>query len=144
MTTMTTNDFGLKSASAVKQSTKARALILGAAKIGKTVALAGTAPKPLVLLADGQSATKGALEIYGDRFFVQPFVTVAEIRAGMALAKKAAAAGAIESIIVDSLTVLAWRVLDELESGPKKLEGFELWGEYRNYLEKTVIDLFAL
>jgi hypothetical protein len=135
---------GVTTAGQTKQSAKARILLLGASKIGKTTALAGTAPKPLVFNSDGGSATKPALQIYGDRFLVVPAETKAELRAAMKAAKALVASGDVETIIWDSLTIFAMKILRELEFGAAKLEGFDLWREFRNVLENNVLELFGL
>jgi hypothetical protein len=122
----------------------ARALILGPSKTGKSTALA-TAPKPLFLNADGVSSLKGALGVHpGVVLGELPFRTRADVQKGMKQTKDAVKAGLVESVIFDSLTVFAWRLLEELEHGSAKLEGFDLWREYRRYLEKTVLDLCEL
>ena len=105
---------GFITAAEVADSAWARCLILGPGKTGKTTAIATTCGGPLAILnADGDSATKYARKCGADfhQFDVANRIT---LQRGVSAAIKAAKAGHVRFILLDSLSLLADRLLDEL------------------------------
>jgi hypothetical protein len=104
----------------------ARILMLGQPKIGKTTALLTSAPRPLIINCDAEDATKYANR-NGAKYLQLDAYDRKTWKAAVQRAKKLAAEGVIKSIIVDSLTMLADNLLNEISV---TLEGFDLWNEF--------------
>lgn len=127
----------------IKGSAFARILLVGPPKSGKTVACM-TAPKPLLINCDGPNAALSAANYSGaapntpilDAFSIQSW------KAAVSSAKKAVAAGAVKTVIVDTVTLLADNVLDELKA--KKFDGFLLWNEFDTAIRIQLKQLLAL
>ncbi len=104
----------------------ARILVLGPPKVGKTTAVLGTAPAPLVINCDGASATKGAKEVAGASFLQIEAYNRKQWSAALAAAKTLVAAGKVRTIIVDTITILADNIVDD---AGVTLQGFDLWND---------------
>jgi len=118
--------FQTYSAKDAKDDAFARVLLLGPPKLGKTTSLVTTAPRPLVLNCDGDSALKFPADA-GAEFEAGDVLNAADYLAACKYAVARAATGEIESIILDSVSVLVDNLTAELES--KGLSGREMWGE---------------
>jgi hypothetical protein len=88
------------------------------------------APRPLIINCDGQSATKGPKEL-GASFLVAEATTRATWRKACATALTLADQGKIGTIIVDTMTLLADNLLDEISV---TLDGFERYTELAKQL----------
>lgn len=110
----------------------ARVLLLGPAKAGKTTAIAGTAPQPLVINCDGIGATKGAKHVYDSTFDVVDAFTRAGLKQAVTTAEKMVAAGITKTVVLDTATLLADSLLDEISV---TLTGWDKWDE----LESCII-----
>lgn len=120
----------------------ARILLLGPAKAGKTTAIAGTAPLPLVINCDGQSATKGARNVHPEqRFNVIEATSRSTLKHALSVAEKLVAAGAAKTIVLDTITLLADNLLDECSV---TLDGYDLWNEMADQLVGCVKRLSKL
>lgn len=134
---------GAYTAGEIKETAFARVLLVGPPKAGKTTALL-TAPKPFVINCDGQNAMLGAVYHSGAEDSV-PILDVYSIqtwKSAVQAAKKVVAAGACKTIIVDTITLLADNVLDELKA--KKFDGFTLWNEFDSVMRIQLKQLLAL
>lgn len=111
---------GIVTGSKAQQSSHARVLLMGQAKTaGKTTTLALTAPKPLIINCDGGSSTKGAVSLgAGDRFLVVAVNSEADLTKAIRAAEQAVKAGAVETVILDTITLLSSTLLRELEGRP--------------------------
>jgi hypothetical protein len=108
----------------------ARVLLLGPAKAGKTTAIVGTAPQPLVINCDGIGATKGAKNVYENSTFdVVDAHTRAGLKQACVVAEKLVAAGHTKTIVLDTVTLLADSLLDEITV---TLSGWDVWTELEN------------
>lgn len=133
---------GVMSESEAQENAFGRILLLGPAKAGKTTCIAGTAPLPLVINCDGQSATKSArLTFPEQRFNVVEATNRRSLANALSAAEKLVAAGAAKSVILDTLTLLADNLLDELSV---TLEGYDLWNEMADQLVGAVKRLCKL
>ncbi len=103
----------------------ARVLLVGPAKQGKTTAVARTAPKPLIINCDGANATKGAAS-HGAAFKAINVTNRPSWQKAQTTAKALVDAGEVETVVVDTITLLADNLLDDISL---TLEGFEKWGE---------------
>jgi hypothetical protein len=119
----------------------ARVLLLGPAKAGKTTCVAGTAPKPLVLNCDGQSATKGARNIYDNPFDVVDVSSRKSLEHACSAAEKMVGAGLTRTIILDTATLLADSLLDEISV---TLTGWDVWTELNSCVIRAVKRLMRL
>lgn len=127
----------------IKETAFARVLLVGPPKAGKTTSLL-TAPKPLLINCDGPNAAKGAAHHSGcandvpilDAFSIQSW------KLAVSNARKAVAAGAVKTVIVDTVTLLADNILDELKA--KKFEGFLLWNEFDSVIRIQLKQLLSL
>lgn len=120
----------------------ARLLILGAPKIGKTTAVVSTAPAPLIINCDGMSATKYAAK-QGAKFsgFDVTGSRASWLKA-QGIAKKAVEADVARTIVVDTMTLLADDIRDELMV--QGFSGFELYGELASSLLGGMKRLYKL
>lgn len=134
-------DLGCYTAAEIAESAKARVLLVGPPKAGKTSALC-TAPKPLLINCDGPNAAKGAANIVQQDFSVIDVSSIATWKKAVDIACKAVAAKAVESIIVDTLTLLADNVLDQLKI--QGFVGFDTWNEMDLVIRGTLKRLLAL
>lgn len=132
-------ELGLSDQDTAAENAFARVLVLGPAKAGKTTCLASTAPRPFVINCDGQSATKGPKEL-GASFIVADATTRASWRKSCQLAVKLANDGKIGTIIVDTLTLLADNLLDEIAV---TLDGYDRWNELAAQLCKGLKGLMT-
>ncbi len=119
---------------------KARILLTGEPKAGKTVAVLSTAPGPvLVLNCDGPGAPMAARR-HGAKNLKIVDVSSAEIwRRAVTAAITLANQGEVETIVVDTITVLVNQVL-ALEM-TRKFQGYEIW---RNVLDAGIGGLHRL
>lgn len=122
---------GLYDQQSAAEDAYARVMVLGHAKSGKTTCLSLTAPKPMIINCDGLGATKGAAS-EGAQFLGADVTSVATWGQAIIKARKAVDAGLVQTIILDTATLLADTLLDELV---QKFEGYDLWRE----LEKLLV-----
>lgn len=125
------------------ESAFARVLVLGPAKAGKTTCIVGTAPKPLVINCDGQTATKGAREI-GGKFLVidvDPQKPRQSLAAAVDTAAKLVESGDVKTIVLDTVTLLADNLLDQITL---TLTGWDVWSELASVVMKAVKRLLLL
>lgn len=120
---------GVMTQDEVEESAYARVLLLGPAKAGKTTAIAGTAPQPLIINCDGIGATKGAKHIYDSTFDVVDAHNRAGLKNAVSVAEKMAAAGITKTVVLDTVTLLADSLLDEISV---TLTGWDIWTELEN------------
>lgn len=115
-----------------------RILLMGAAKSGKTCACTLTAPKPvLVMNCDGPSALVGAAAL-GAKFRAVDVSGVRQWRDAVRWACDLASDEQVQTIVVDTLTLLADSVVEDLA---RSLKGFDLWGKVKDELMGGVRDL---
>lgn len=134
-------DLGCYTAAEIAESARARVLIVGPPKCGKTAALV-TAPKMLLINCDGPNAAKGAANVVDQEFSVIDVQSIASWKRAVDIAKKAVAAKVVESIAVDTLTLLADNVLDQLKT--QGFQGFDLWNELDSVIRGTLKQLLQL
>jgi hypothetical protein len=135
--------FGVMTQDEAKENAFARILLLGPAKAGKTTAIAGTAPKPLVLNCDGLSATKGAKRVHAaSRFDVIDVNSRASLIHGVKAAEAMVAAGHTRTVILDTATLLVDNILDEVTKAG--FEGWDRWDELEKAVMGSVKRLAAL
>lgn len=122
----------------VQSDAWARILLLGAAKTGKSTCVTSTAPAPrLVLNCDGRDALVGAAT-FGGKFTSVQVDSLNSWRKAVRYAVKAAENGEYQTICVDTVTLLADTLLDELKS---QYDGYELWGQLQDELVGGIRDL---
>lgn len=92
----------------------ARILMVGAAKIGKTTCLLETAPKPFLINADGEGATQFAAS-RGANYYSHYARNVAEWDASRKAARQMVAAGLVQTVIVDSFSLLSEKLINDLK-----------------------------
>lgn len=119
----------------------ARVLVMSPPKAGKTTSLVITAPKPLVLNCDGESAIKGPANLGAD-FLTINCLNRKELQQGMAAAKALVKAGQVETVILDTITLLGARTERELVANG--LEKFDLFRELKKVLVNNVEALCRL
>lgn len=122
------------------ESEFARILVLGPAKAGKTTCILATAPSPLCINCDGLSATKGARE-EGGKFLVVDATTRATLKAAVGIAEKLVAAGDVKTVVLDTATLLADNLLDEISV---TLTGWDVWSELSSVVTHAVKRLCRL
>ena len=132
---------GIYTGAEVKTAAKARVLIVAPPKIGKTCALA-TAPKPFIINCDGKDATVGATNIIGPGYMGFDVTTIKTWNAAIEAAKKVVAAGAAESVCIDTLTLLGDNILDQLKARGSK--EFTLWNEFDTEVRLGIKELLKL
>lgn len=115
--------------SELAQSAYARVLLTGDRKVGKSVQIIGTAPRPVAVLnGDGPGAPQ-AVKRYFD--FADGELKILDVtsvdlwKKGCVAAKKMAEDGQIKTIVVDTITLLVNSILAR-EFG-RKFTGFEIW-----------------
>lgn len=118
----------------------ARCLVLGPPKRGKTTAIVTTAPAPFVINCDGDSALKYPAKLRA-KFLADDVATRRGFKAAIVKAEKLVDAGLARTIVVDSITLLADSLLDEITL---TLEGYEIWTELAKALVGGVKRLFTL
>lgn len=124
---------GFHAQDAMLEDTYARILLLGAMKVGKTTAVLSTSPGPVAVLnCDGVGATKYPAT-QGAKFMQIDVRSRATWAKGCASAVKAAKAGQIKTIVVDTVTLLGDEILDELKL--LNFQGFDLWNELADSLK---------
>lgn len=110
----------------VAETAFARILLLGPGKIGKTTALLTTAPGPIAILnCDGDSATKFARK-QGAKYLTCDITSRATWKAARIAVKKAVEAGEVRTVILDSVSILAKTLVEEIsitESDKRALYG---------------------
>lgn len=119
---------GLYSSEEARASRFARILMLGPSKAGKTTSLVKDAPKewkPLIINCDGADGTGGAAAL-GGKFAAIDADSRASWKSAQKKAQQAVAAGVVNAVIVDSLTLLCDNLVDEISL---HYEGFDLWNE---------------
>lgn len=115
----------------LKRSAYARVLVTGIRKSGKTATIASTAPGPVCLLnCDGPGAPIAALQVGAKDLKIADVVSVDTWRRAVDGACKLAEAGKVNTIVVDTFTLLVNNVLT-LEYN-QKLSGYDIW---RNVLD---------
>lgn len=133
-------DMGVLNQDEVVENSFARVLVMGPAKAGKTTSLLATAPAPLHINCDGMSAAKGASALGGKFLSVDAFDT-AGLKRALEIAEKLVAAGNVKTVVLDTVTLLADNLLDQLSV---TRSGFELWGDLAELLVATVKRLCKL
>lgn len=131
----------LYSGQQIKESAYARVLLLGPKQIGKTTALMTTAPKPLSLNCDGWNALKGAARLNPELQAID-VSSEATWRKGCMAARALVEAGLVETVVVDTVTLLADRLVDELKL--RGMKGWDLYGEVSDIVIECVEQLNAL
>lgn len=128
---------------AVADSAFARILLLGAPGTGKTTSILTTAPGPIAHInCDGDSATKEAAR-QGAKYFTLDVGLTGTRKAwqkARTAVEKAVAAGEVKTVVLDSISMLADNLYDEISL---TAEGFDLWNELNSELSKLK-RLFAL
>jgi hypothetical protein len=115
---------GVMTSKQIEDEAYARILLVGAAKIGKTTCLLQTAPRPLIINADGKGATQYAAKSGADYLEI-PARNVAEWDKARAVARQLVAAGEIDTIIVDSYSLLSEKLIEDLlETTADKRQAF--------------------
>lgn len=133
---------GILTQDEVVENAFARVLLLGPAKAGKTTAIAGTAPQPLVLNCDGIGASKGAKNVYPDSTFdVLDCHTRAELKSSISKVEKMVTAGITKTVVLDTVTLLADSLLDEIKL---TLTGWDVWDELESCVMGALKRLCAL
>src|SRR5688572_8736466 len=123
---------GIMSSDEVQAEAFARILIVGAMKVGKTTAVAETAPGPILIgNCDGTAATVFPAS-RGAKFLEMPIKNRASWRKFVDTAVKLANDGKIRTIMVDTITLLADSIAGECES---TLTGFDIWSELEKQLK---------
>lgn len=105
----------------------ARVLMLGPAKLGKTTSIAQDAPRPFIINCDGIGATHGAAK-FGCEFKGIDVESLHEWQAACKLAVQLAEDGEIQTIMVDTVTLLSDTLLAELQV--RGATGHDLWGKF--------------
>ena len=124
----------------LERSAYGRVLVTGIRKSGKTTCLATTAPGPVALInCDGPGAPIAAKRHGAKNLFIADVVSVDSWRRAVDGACKLAEDGKVNSIIVDTFTLLINNVLT-LEF-TEKFSGFEIW---RNVLNDGLRGLHKL
>jgi hypothetical protein len=131
---------GVYTAEEAAKSAFARVLVLGPAKAGKTTCLALTAPKPLIINCDGLDATMGAVN-QGAQFLAVDVVNRATWKKACTTAGTLVAKGHVQSIIIDTLSLLSESLLDDISL---TLDGFDKWNELSSQLLKGLRGLMKL
>jgi hypothetical protein len=138
---------GVVDQNTIAKTTFARVLLLAPSKVGKTTAIAGTAPSPFVINCDeAASALKGATNTYGDKakfmtFSVPAKGVKAKWREAVKVAKELVSKGIVRTVSVDTLLMLQDSLLRELSV---TLDGFDLWREVEKELMGGIKELCAL
>lgn len=122
------------------ESEYARILVLGPAKAGKTTCVVSGAPKPLVINCDGLSATKGARAL-GAKFLVVDANSRTTLKAAVNTSAKLVESGDVQSVILDSASLLADNLLDEISV---TLSGWDVWSELASVVSGAVKKLCTL
>lgn len=104
---------GVMTAAQLQEEAYARVLVVGPAKIGKTSCLLSTLPRPLCINADGKGATQYAAKSGAD-FLEVPARNVAEWDKARAIARQLVAANEIDSIVVDTYSLLSEKLIEDL------------------------------
>lgn len=125
---------GVYDQAAALQDSYARILVVGPPKAGKTTCLATSAPSPLILNCDGHGATRGASNS-GGKFLAIDVQGVAGWKRAVTNAATLVQEGTVRTVIVDTVTLLASELLDELSL---KLDGWDLWGELRDLMRRGI------
>jgi len=130
---------GITTGAEAQKDAYARILVLANYKVGKTTAIATTAPKPLIINCDGLGATTGAQHINSQfedevEFLVKDCNSSMQWAASVEAAYKLAEAGIIKTVAVDTATFLLASLKVEAEN--KKFAGFDLWNEVDSTFSK--------
>lgn len=113
-----------------KANAFARVLLIGPAKAGKTTCVAKTAPKPLIINCDGDTATTGASN-QGAQFQAIDVDGVASWRRAIQTAGKMVEAEVTRTIMVDTVSLLAKALERALK---QRYEGWDVWRHLENEL----------
>ena len=135
---------GVKPKAQVQAEGHARILVLSAPKCGKTTALVGTAPRPLHVNCDGKSASLGAMAVYPGQDFLEYdcFTTVRKsLKALPKVAGELVKAGDVQSIILDSITLLHEKLGNEISV---TLQNYDYWDALADELNGAVEALCRL
>lgn len=132
---------GIYRTKSLKSSGKARVILVGRPKIGKTVALA-SAPDALFLNADGSDAMTPVDTLTSHDPLVFDVRSPKTFEQGIAHAEKLVKAGVVRSVVLDTLTLLADNVLDVLRQ--QGFQGFDLWREFDSVMRGGLKRLTSL
>lgn len=132
----------------IQDTAYARILVLGPPKRGKTTAILQDAPDPYVINCDANDPTDSSAIKYALKCGAQP-VGVSNVtdRASWGKALRIARAGVangegpIRTVLIDSLTLLADNLIDEIG---QHLKGYDKWGELATQLVGGVKAAFSL
>lgn len=113
LTNIDLTKYGAHTSDDVQSSSYARILVLGGMKIGKTTALLTTSPRPGIINCDADDATKFAAKT-GAKFLQWNAYTKSQWAKGVHAASMAVGDGVINTVIVDSMTLLGNNIVDEL------------------------------
>lgn len=116
LTNIDLSKYGAHSSDDIKSSSYARVLVLGGGKIGKTTALLTSAPKAGIINCDADDATKWAADPnHGNAKFLQwNAYTKQQWTKACHSASMAVNDGVIQTVIADSMSLLAQNLVDEL------------------------------
>lgn len=131
---------GLYTADNAAEDAFARIMVLGPAKAGKTTCIALSAPKPLIINCDGLGATHGA-SAEGASFLAVDATSRKSWVSAVGKAKAAVEAGLARTVIVDTVTLLADSLLDEISL---TLTGWDIWAELNQVVLAGVKQLLKL
>lgn len=131
---------GIENQDEARENAFARILVMGPAKSGKTTCVLASAPRAFHINCDGDSATKGAAAL-GGKFLTKKATTRRSLEASLQAAEKLVAVGEVRTVVLDTITLLADNMIDELKG---QFDGFELWGEMANVLVGAVKRLSKL
>lgn len=126
--------FDVYDAATAVETAFARVMVLGPAKAGKTTCVVKGAPQALILNCDGANATKGAAN-QGAQFAAVDVTSKASWLAACRGAAKLADEGKVRTIVVDTASLLADMLLDEISV---TLTGWDIWTELASTVIKGV------
>ena len=101
-----------------------RALLIGPPKSGKTCSVLTSAPKPFLINGDGHSATRGAINL-GAKFTAVDVTSCSEWRQACQLAADYVKEERARTIVVDTITLLADTLHDDIVKGGAK--NYDIW-----------------
>lgn len=126
--------FELYDAGTALDTAFARVMVLGPAKAGKTTCVVKGAPSALIINCDGANATKGAAG-QGAKFHALDVTSKATWHSACRGAAQLAEQGKVRTIVVDTASLLADMLLDELSV---TLTGWDVWTELASNVIKGI------
>ena len=119
----------LYSAAQVQDSAWGRVLLIGPKQSGKTVSLANTLPKPLVINCDGWASMRGAAKLGGKNPQWKSIDVNCERdwMPAVVASERLVSASIIRSVVLDTATCLVDNLADEYKA--RGMKGWDLWGE---------------